>query len=273
MFNKKRGFLSIVVIFLMMSMSYSQTVINGSFETWPSNCPYNVAPTGWTNFSTSLGPDKAGTCAGSVVSYFGNAHMNLVWISSGLREGASQTINGLTAGITYQFQFYATHDQGLYANNSPCIVDAYVAGAVVFSTPQLNSGDPWNQYTINFTATDTNELIGFRIRPGNSGTSGSAGIDGVTVTNPLSIGTAANSNNLCVYPSVVDKELQLLFNNRGAGAVIFTIKTSTGQVVYRQNYDDAFIVKTIDMDNFSSGLYILTMQLEKEILIKKIIKK
>ena len=90
--------LSIILLIVTIQTNIAQVINNPSFELWPTtSCPYNVAPTGWTNYSTSLGPDQAGTCAGTIVSQQGNSHMNLVWYTgSALAEGARQLITGFT---------------------------------------------------------------------------------------------------------------------------------------------------------------------------------
>lgn len=166
----------------------AQTIVQGGFEAWPANCPVNGPPNGWANFSTSLGPDQAGSCAGTVVSFEGSSHMNLVWYSgTGLLEGAAQAVTGLVVGNTYEVSFHAIHDQGLYAANDPTRLEASINGNVMLTTPDLISGDPWAQYSFQFTATSSTHVLGFRVAAGSFGTTGCVGVDAVSISSATGI--------------------------------------------------------------------------------------
>lgn len=168
---------------LLATHASAQTIVNGGFETWPAGCPVNTPPNGWANFSTSLGPDQAGGCAGTVASFEGSSHMNLVWYSvNGLLEGAAQAITGLVINNTYEVSFHAIHDQGLYAATDPTVLEASINGTVLLTTPDLVSGDPWALYSFQFTATAATHVLAFRVAAGSSGTTGCVGVDAVTIS-------------------------------------------------------------------------------------------
>ena len=204
----KKTIITLVAGLLLTVTSQGQTLTNGDFESWPSGCPYNVAPDGWTNFSTSLGPDQAGSCAGTVTSYHGTSHMNLVWYSgSGLIEGAVQTITGLTPGASCEVNFYAINDQGLYSYGDPVILDVYLDNGLFYSTPELLSGGNWTSYTILFTASATHQTLGFKVRDGSTGTSGSVGVDYVTLNGTLNTNDLSQANDFNIYPNPFQNEV------------------------------------------------------------------
>lgn len=245
--------------------SNGQIIVNGNFELWPSGCPYNIAPNNWTNFSTSLGPDQAGSCAGTVISYQGSSHMNLVWYSSnGLFEGANQAITGLTIGTIYQMGFYAINDQGLYSFGDPVILDVYLGSSVIFSTPELFSGGAWTAYSLNFTATSTSETIGFKVKAGISGTSGSVGVDAVTINNPTSVKTMVQDNEIKIYPNPFYSSTTLQTDKPLKNASL-TVYNSFGQTVKQiDNLAGQTIV--FYRDNLPSGLYFVRLKEENKII-------
>ncbi len=211
-----------VIFFFVISIKtgYGQTISNGSFEFWSSNCPYNVAPTSWTNFSTSLGPDKAGTCVGNVTSMQGNSHMNLVWVNTGLREGAKQNIPGLTPGQNYDVTFYAINDQGLWSTQGSVILDFYHNGNILFSTPELLSGGAWTLYNVSFTAQSIEDTIGFRITPGSVGTSGSVGVDSVTFINLATPNKEIPVDQFSIYPNSMSSVTTITFANEQKNTMV-----------------------------------------------------
>lgn len=178
---------------------HAQTIAEPGFENWPPNCPVNTAPNGWTNFSTSLGPDQAGSCAGTVVSYEGSSHMNLVWYSvTALEEGAAQVITGLAPGSTYEVSFYAIHNQGLYADLDPTKLQAFINGTTVLTTPDLVSGIPWALFSFTFVADSTAAELGFQVIAGSTGTTGCVGVDAVSIA----LGNSVNEGAAFVHLNV-----------------------------------------------------------------------
>ena len=243
-----------VLLFTMCTSVQGQVIVNGDFELWPAGCPYNVAPNGWTNFSTSLGPDQAGTCAGSVVSHQGNSHMNLVWYSSnGLKEGATQMISGLTIGAVCEIEFYAINDQGLYSFGDPAILDFYVDSTVVFTTPELFSGGAWTAYTVSFTPTATSQKIGFRVKYGTSGTSGCVGIDAVSVLNPTGTEDISGERELRVYPNPFSTSATVQTDKTLNNAMLTLYDAFGRQVLQMDNITGRSI--TLQRENLATGVY------------------
>jgi hypothetical protein len=263
-----------VNLFIFISTSNGQVINSISFESWPPGCPYNVAPNGWTNFSTNLGPDQAGTCAGVVNSFQGSSHMNLVWSNSGLREGAKQAITGLVTGGVYQVSFYAIHDRGLYADTGSVILDFYHNSTIVFSTPELFKGGSWTLYTATFTALATTDTIGFRVAPGLTGTSGSVGVDGDSTMNITSVNNILEDNEFKIYPNPFIGNISVVINKQNIKQTILTVKNILGQTVFNQqdNNLNSTYTKVINLDFLSEGIYLFDIIVDGKRMVKKIVK-
>jgi hypothetical protein len=255
----------------MTSRCVGQTISNGGFELWPPGCPVNVAPNNWTNFSSSLGPDQAGTCAGTVVSYQGSSHMNLVWYSvNSLFEGAEQTITGLSIGTVYQIGFYAINDKGLYAYTDPVVLDVYINSSVVFSTPVLYSGGVWTAYAVNFTATATSQTLGFRVNAGPSGTAGSVGVDAVAFNQQTGINTLFQDNELEIYPNPFSSQA-VLQSDRLLQNVTVEMDNCLGQTVKQMKNISGRTI-TLERDDLPSGVYFIKLLQDNKVVgTKKLI--
>ncbi|NOQ72697.1 MAG: T9SS type A sorting domain-containing protein [Crocinitomix sp.] len=251
----KPTFISLTLL-LVIQTGYSQTVANGTLEAWPPSCPYNTAPDDWTNFSTSLGPDQAGDCAGLVASYEGDSHMNLVWSSAGLREGAKQAMSGLIIGDTYNINFYAINDQGLYASAGSVILDFYHNSTVVFSTPELFSEGPWTLYTASFIALTETDTIGFQIAPGSVETSGSVGIDAVSIIETSGVTEILTTTAYSVYPNPTTGIVNF------SGTFDVTLTDLTGKVIIEEQDVDV-----LDIHKLPRGLYFIRLTDENGQLI------
>jgi hypothetical protein len=265
---------SLLVLFFLMFVckrnSHAQTIVNADFEQWNGNCPYNTIPTGWTNFSTSLGPDKAGNCTGSVAPFSGDAHMNLVWYSStGLIEGATQTISGFTIGTTYDLAFKAINDQGLYSFGAPVFCEVYVNGNVIFTTPELFDGGAWTAYTASFVATNDTMTIGFKVKNGLSGTSGSLGIDAVSFLNLTGNKSNVSNNEIKVFPNPTNDWLHINTNNELENVKLFN---SLFEEVYLGSVRLNEELIKLDLSTLPIGVYTLQITIDGQIQYKKVIK-
>lgn len=248
----------------------AQPVMNGNFETWSGNCPVNTVPIGWTNYSTSFGPDRAGACAGTVASLQGTSHMNLVWYSGfNLYEGAVQKMSGLGIGAQYRVDFYAVHDQDLYSFGDPAILDFYVDTTVVFSTPELTSGGTWAPYSVTFTATDTAQNIGFRVRAGSSGSSGCVGIDSVTFHGLTPVKEKQPGQTFRIFPNPAEDDFY--FATHEPGTVLHSIKNICGLEMWKPDVpqpDGHFNIRALP-----PGLYLLEVSEGDRKSFVKLVKK
>lgn len=252
----KRNLLFILSLFATSMMGMitnkcsAQTIVNADFELWPVGCPYNVAPTSWTNFSTSLGPDQAGTCAGTIVSYQGNSHMNLVWYTgSSLAEGTSQVISGLMIGETYEVGFAAVNDYGLYSGVGDVTLDFYLDGVIIFSTPALVYGGTWGLYTASFVATSSSHTIAFRVNSSGGSTVGSVGVDAVTISSTVSVEENV-FKEFNVYPNPSTGHFTIALENANAEVLITDM---LGQQVLKTKLGDK--ISNFQLDK--NGVYII----------------
>lgn len=245
------------------------TVINGDFEAWPSGCPYNTAPNNWTNYSTSLGPDQSGTCAGTLTSHSGSSHMNLVWIDSGLEEGAVQNVGGLTAGVTYRISFWGANNQGLYSAGGDCIIEIHRNSTPIFATPNLVSGGPWTEYSVEFTASASTETLGVRVKQGNSGTSGSAAVDDFSVSNAVSIHDAL-FQAFSISPNPAASSLRVSY--AGSESANCRVLSVMGAEVLPPVSLMASTGTDLDISTLSPGIYLLEMTAGSQRAVRKFIK-
>ena len=261
----KTRYTSIILSFFFLSTN-AQTPANAGFETWPGNCPVNTAPTSWSNFSTSLGPDQAGTCAGTVVSQQGISHMNLVWSNTGLAEGADQLVSGFTTSTSYSVNFYAIEDRGLYASTGSVFLDVYVNSVVVFSTPELFNLGPWTMYSANFVSSGISQTIGFRVRAGGTGTSGSVGVDDVTIVTTTGIKNNLDPSLVTIFPNPVQHQLNITMPPDLIAKNI-SIHSIYGQLVYALTTGD---MNVIQLPELAPGIYFVRINTSKGEVTKRI---
>lgn len=245
--------------------------MNGDFETWDNaGCPFNEAPTGWQNWSTSLGPDQSGTaCMLGINSQSGQNHMNLVWINSGLREGVQQQLMGMNMGSTYRLSFWAAENDALYSGGGSCIVDLYVSQALVLTTPEITPGGQWTQYTYEWEATSSVDFIGIKVEPGTSGTSGSVGIDNLTITELVSVEEGLLSS-FDVYPNPASDQVNVMLNEFVTDAQL-EILDLTGKVVQRETTSFNAQSTVLDVSQLNAGVYFVRLSTEDATATKKLI--
>jgi len=258
---------SMALIFCSFNVN-GQLINNGDFENWPPGCPYNTPPINWDNWSTDLGPDQAGTCAGSVISQSGNSHLNLVWhVTPGLYEGISQQVTGFTIGQSYQLSFYARENDGLYANISPSVLDVYLDNTRIMSTPELTIASIWTNYTVNFTAFANIHTIRFRVNDGSTGTAGAAGVDNVTLTQLTAVYNSLDERLYEIYPNPVMDELKInLYTNEAADLTIFNM---VGEMIYENTVVDN---TTVSMSHMRRGIYFVELIINNERVVRKVLK-
>jgi hypothetical protein len=262
-------YLNVCFLLFFSIETNSQTLLNPSFEFWTGNCPINIAPNDWTNFSSSLGPDQAGNCAGNVIPYEGDSHMNLVWYeTNSLYEGASQSITDLEIGKEYEMSFYAVHDQGLYAYNDNIILDVYLSGNVVFSTPELSSGFPWYYYSVNFFADSVSKLLAFKVRGGTSGLSGSVGVDAIHFTSTSSIKhNSYKETSEILYPNPFSDYITIEHLVENISKIC--IYDHLGRIILTNNLLNNLVpLKKINTEHLSKGSYFYEI-LDKNNMIHK----
>lgn len=250
----------------------AQFITNGDFESWTGNCPLNVAPNSWTNYSTpGAAPDQAGTCAGTVTAHGGASYMNIGWINTGLMEGAVQTISGLTLGRTYRITFWGINSQGLYATPGDCMIQLHQNSISVFSTPNLVSGGAWTMYTYDFVGTSPSEVVGVRVVPGTSGTSGSAGVDDFQVTELVDVRDAM-MHPITVWPSPTTDALYIDqgdYYTSDLQGVAYTVTNIVGQTMQESALNFANGKARLDLQGYRPGIYTLSMMVEGQKEVRK----
>jgi hypothetical protein len=267
-----RTYFFLLALLLTTSVSMAQNVIvNGDFELWTGTCPTNIAPDGWTNYSTQLGPDEAGTCFGGVTAHGGSSFMNLVWINSGIMEGASQNLQNLTMNAVYRISFWGINSQGIYANPGDCMLEIHRNSTSIFSTPNLVSGGAWTYYSVDFTVTSPFEPIAVRCVGGASGTSGSAGVDDFSVAELVGVEDGL-ATDVQLYPNPVEDRLHVYVGNslRGVeGLVQVDVVNLLGQRVLEMNCNLIDGQGAVDVQGLSAGVYYLRIHAEGEEVVRK----
>jgi hypothetical protein len=262
-------------LLLSFGIGHAQFIVNGDMEAWPPNCPLNTVPDSWTNYSTTAAaPDQAGTCAGTVTSHSGSSHMNLGWINSGLEEGAVQTVSGLTLGTEYRISFWGINNQGLYATPGDVVLEIHKNSLMVFTTPNLVSGGAWTEYIFDFVATAPSEVIGVRVKPGTSGTSGAAGVDDFAVTELVGIRDGM-LHKPGVHPNPAQDRVYITQGDYVVGDlqhVPFTVSNLLGQVVLQSEVNFTSQLASFDVSTLRPGVYVLQMMVGEHEVSTKIVK-
>ncbi|HRG59296.1 MAG TPA: T9SS type A sorting domain-containing protein [Bacteroidia bacterium] len=263
-------FLFLIVVSIKLK---AQIIENADFELWSGNCPYNVAPIGWSNYSTNLGPDKAGLCTGTVLPYSGSAHMNLVWYSStGLIEGAYQAVPGFLVGMNYELTFQAINNQGLYSFGDPVFCEVYVNGMVNFTTPELYNGGSWTAYSTNFVATNDTMIIGFKVKNGLSGTSGSLGIDAVGFANLTPNTYKFIEQSIVINPCPIQDVMEINISNRNFKQCSLTLFDAIGNLIFEEFIPNINLPLKVNISTLPVGIYVAQINIDGQLHNKKIIK-
>lgn len=267
----KNIYLAGLSFLLGSTFSISQTITNGDMESWPAGCPYNTAPDSWLNYtvgSSSLGPDQAGACYGSVSAYEGDSYMNMVYTGSA-EEGAEYILGGLTAGFDYTLTFYARNTNGIYASSGSGSIDVFHNGSVVYSTPELTAPGSWAMYTADFTAITSMDNIGFRVRPG-TGSSGSFGIDAVSVAGgPVSGIETEETISFSIYPNATNEVLNMIFE--GVETAEVSMYDLQGRRIVHYSELPPKIIQTVDISSVPNGLYVVRLSTTSGIIERKIV--
>lgn len=241
-----------------------QLLVNGDMELWISGCPFNTAPDNWNNYSTSLGPDQAGSCAGTLAAHQGLSYMNLVWTNAGLREGASQIVTGLVIGVDYKITFWANNSKGLYAQPGSGKIDVFLDQSTVFTTPEMASGDAWTEYTVDFTATASSHVLAFRVNAGSSNTSGSMGIDQVFLGPAVGIRDGM-MHSMRVYPNPAQDIIMIEqgdYINDSEWTTEFQILNVQGQNIRQGIASFSNGNSSLDISDLRPGVYFLRINHE-----------
>ncbi len=268
--------LLLLALLLIGTWSQAQLIFNSSFETWTGACPVNTAPDSWTNYTAGpgLGPDQAGTCAGTVTSHTGDSHMNLVWINSGASEGASQTFT-TTFGATYRVSFFARNGEGLYSSNGDVKLELYQNSLVVYTSPNITPGGQWTNYTWEFTTASITETIAIRVIPGTNAApgSGAAAVDDFTVTELVNVRDAM-LHHPHVYPNPVQDIAYISQGDYVRGDlrnVPFRIDNLMGQVVLESATDFTGGNARLDLSALRPGVYVLSFTLGEDKVQQKVV--
>lgn len=263
------------LFFSASSVDAQQLLVNGDIELWIPGCPFNTAPDNWNNYSTSLGPDQAGSCAGTVAAQQGSSYMNLVWTDAGLREGAEQIVTGLVVGVMYKVSFYATNSNGLYAATGPGLVDVQLDQSSIYTTPEMSAGGGWSQYEVEFTATATSHTIGFQVVNGSTNTSGSVGVDEVFVGPSVSIRDNM-MHELTLFPNPVSDVLMIDQGDyylQDLSDVRISISNIFGQTVQTEIANFTSHQARVEVQDLDPGIYFMELVIGEETRIEKFLVK
>ena len=193
--------------------------------------------------------------------------MNLVYTGSA-EEGAEYTLSGLTIGVEYTITFHARNSDGIYASSGSGSIDVFHQGSVIYTTPELISPGSWAEYTANFTAATSTDNIAFRIVPG-TGSSGSLGIDAVSISGGSSADVEDNDMILSIYPNPAKEVLNVEFNGvETAEIYIYDLQGIKIKEVHGLNSQSS---NAVDISEIPSGIYLVRLVSNLEITEKKIL--
>lgn len=189
--SKFSYFLLVIVSTLTISGAHSQSIANASFEDWIDSCAVDQAPVGWTNWSTSGGPDQRGpNCIGNIPAFDGTNFMCLRWASGGsnVSEGVATDISGLTIGETYTISFYTRPDD-YWAYAEDVLLMFYIDSTIISNSQLIPANSDWQEVLFHFTATAPIHQFSFNVTDGG-GTCAYAAlvIDNMSISKVTGIG-------------------------------------------------------------------------------------
>ncbi|MDR3701302.1 MAG: PEP-CTERM sorting domain-containing protein [Candidatus Sulfopaludibacter sp.] len=181
----------------------SPIILNGSFEstTLTNSGRFNTTDVAdWTTSSYTflVFPGTAQTGIGGGVKLYAGFSPDLMPATSPdggnfvAADGAyqtgkiSQTMNGLTAGLTYNVSFYqaGAQQQGFNGNTTDRF-EVFFGAQTKYSDLLTNPShgfQPWEKQTLSFTATSTTEVLSFLAVGTPNGVPPFTLLDGVSVT-------------------------------------------------------------------------------------------
>lgn len=254
----------LLILSTIASLSFSQTILNGSFEDWLDSCATDVPPTNWTNFSSDgRGPDQRGLfCEGNITAFDGDHYMALVGCAGSniIYEGAEQQISGLIPGETYTVSFYAiVCDYTPYA--ADLNISAYIDSTPVYQTEYLVQNDPWKPFQFTFVANHTTADLAFLCSDwGNYCTLASLGIDKVSIHHGALVSEEEESL-LQLYPNPASD--RLFIRNADLLTSEIVIYDLVGHVVLRSKMTE----QGIDISQLNTGTYFVQASDGKSISI------
>jgi len=209
------------------------------------------------------------------------------WTFTGGTPSASTSQNPLVTYATpgnYPVQLTATNTLGnntITTNNYITIDSAPVAPAVqcvgssLTCVPATYSSYQWYCSGVIMSGATSSQLWIWQKGDYSVMVTNAAGCE---VTSPmlqvleLGVNTVSSSNDISVYPNPASTELSLSFNLQEQGNYIVTLTNVLGQTVYTNTIKlNGADIKTIDVSNYSKGVYNLTVTGQNNRIVKHIV--
>jgi hypothetical protein len=254
--------------------SFSQALLNPSFESWGSStaCEVNVTPDSWVNYSNAgLEVDEANFsyCPTTIppAPADGNVYARSYGASTASGEGFYQIVNGFTPGSSYLIS-YSYSGSNLYGGTDPVQWHTFIDDQDVNTSPVFQSTDAvWTLHNYVFVATSASHKIGFRLYS-TTGNSGSGAMDHVDVSETTALILLPGIKGIAVYPSIVSDVLHLDLNRvENTNIVVYS---SLGQQVASLIPGGDKV--TLDVTALEKGIYFVRISTDKEVVVKRFVK-
>ncbi len=210
-----------VLVFLISSVGFSQTVTNGSFTNATGN---SVTPAGWINangqnpgvgiggFPTvdvldiTFSSYSGASTVPAIFSPNGGTWTGLSDIPGSENEAIEQTVTGFVVGQSYTITYYAANF-GSQSFDDEGTINAYLDGALIATSANLPVASVWIPVSANFVATSVNSILQIDVTRSNIavGPGSYLSADGVAITTnvpvPCNVGSLApilSQTNACV---------------------------------------------------------------------------
>jgi hypothetical protein len=297
----------IIVIFIckMFAMDgFGQSFQNGDLDgivTIGSDLPYNWLNVPFTDnncIATQDGWDSPdltnlnGPYSSSGIN--GNPYSGLTFVSGMYggnptnfwQEGIMQTVSGFLIGQSYLIRFYQTVVRNINALDKSGSWGVYIDTTLATITiPSYNNefpgtnSLPWEARDFIFTANATSHLIKFLPMDDDSNfvfsttdTSGAIrmGIDSISLEVITGIKVMNHSAGIKLYPNPTEDVLHFEMQYNFSGTIKIT--DALGKVMYLHNTERSTSDFSIDISNFSSGLYFVSFSNEYGVFNNKFLK-
>ena len=231
---------------------------NGSLESWNS-VTINGTPIDWDNFTSTaqdgIAVDRFPYGDSNPSSAFEGDYYARMVHGEGLEQSISTNI-----GEEYEITFYHAAITGGFGGDANGGINVYVDESLIATAPSINTSDGWQKFSVNFSATSTTTVLGFRAMPGQDQQSG---LDALSVKEAVSTTTTTTTaytgyetNSLTINPVTEDingYRYRVIVTNPGYVCFEGEISEFT-TIEVRDDFDGDGIRDDVDQDDDNDGI-------------------
>jgi hypothetical protein len=291
----KKKYIYTVLLFLIMAMSYSQSIPNNGFETWTNTNGYNI-PSNWGTMNPYTTSTSIYTCTKGTPGITGSTVAYIKLVSK------SVTGMGIVPGLAVSGVLNSdkTYDSGFSFNNRPTSLNGswqYMGSGsdigfvkILFTrinpttlqTETIGSGTynlsgmvmSWATFSIPITYTTSDNPDHCQIVLSSSGSTPVANsylyVDNLNFTMALNVNEFGNKD-IEIYPNPSNDIVLIDYSKINEKVKSIEVIDMLGNEVLNESPNENQLSK-LNIDFLLNGIYLLKIRTENGDVVKKIIK-